>query len=291
MTDRISLSRRQTLQALSGAIVVTGTAGCLDGQGVVDGDGEGTESQATTTAATPGPFTDISIETRTLQVGVRSDSAVSRVNVIGPNGELYGSQQRSQGVTQLRFTLEYDYTPGVYQIVAVDTSEDERLGKTSLEIAPELSMPTVEIASERDGGLPDHINWPEVAFHCRIRNNGNGPAYLDRWSTSGNQPGSGVENGRFQLADSDYWIETVDRDKLAMVSSETEISIFTSSGVMVPASDKIEEECSQNPKTATFTFSVHTTSGDTVSQQFEYTYEMNDSGQCSVDNLSPVDGG
>jgi len=149
-------------------------------------------------------------------------------------------------------------------------------------------MPIVEIASEREGDLPDYINRPDVAFHCRVRNEGNGPAYLQHWSTSGDQPGFGTDKGYFQLVDSNYRVEISYGTDRVMIPPEEEISIFTGTGVMYVESDKIEESCSQTLKNATFTFSVHTISGDTISQQLEYTYEKNDNGECILNNLSMV---
>jgi len=151
-------------------------------------------------------------------------------------------------------------------------------------------MPIVEIASEREGDLPDYITDPETAFHCRVRNDGTGPAYLKHWTTAGDSPGGEMEKGRFRLADSDYWADPLLESRIVMVPSNTEISVFTSSSVMIIISDKIEEKCSEESKEATFKFIIHATNNTSISSRFEYTYVEDETGKCTWKSITQVNG-
>jgi len=99
-----------------------------------------------------------------------------------------------------------------------------------------------------------------------------------------------MEKGSFRLADSDYWADPLLESRIVMVPSNTEISVFTSSSVMIIISDKIEEKCSEEPKEATFKFIIHATNNTSISSRFEYTYVEDETGKCTWKSITQVNG-
>nr|WP_241768132.1 hypothetical protein [Haloferax sp. ATB1] len=133
-------------------------AGCLN-----DNGGSETPSDGTTSPDGKGPLTRIAVEGTTLVVELSEETDIDQVNLIQPNGELFGKRDVAAGAQQVSFEIGTAYAPGEYQIVAL--KGEETVTETSLAIQPELVI--------RDVGLyrnnPDKHGTKSMAKAKRIR--------------------------------------------------------------------------------------------------------------------------
>lgn len=140
MPDAPERTRRQFLRA-GLATSLLGLAGC--------GEGDATTS---TQPASDGPFARVAVDGEFLVVELAPEQDVSTVNLIAPDGTLFGQRQPAAGVRTLRFRLiELDslqpkhYTPGEYELVAVS---GEKTASQSVKLRSDLRVR--EIAQHSD---------------------------------------------------------------------------------------------------------------------------------------------
>jgi len=98
-----TISRRTVLRTAAGAALVS-VAGCLN----TDGD-SGTSGDGTGSPDGQGPLQRVAIEGTTLVVELSSDADVDQVNLIQPNGELFGTRDVAAGAQQVSFEVRTSY--------------------------------------------------------------------------------------------------------------------------------------------------------------------------------------
>jgi len=188
------ISRRTALRTVAGAALVS-VAGCLN-----DNGGSGTPGDGTTSPDGKGPLTRIAVEGTTLVVELSADADVDKVNLIQPNGELFGKRDVAAGVQQVAFEIGTAYAPGEYRIVAL--KGEETVVETTTELRPEIQIQDVGLYRNN----PDKP-WDEVygesetdrikngeAF-VTVENTGSGPEAITELIFSGDVPNP-IENPR-----------------------------------------------------------------------------------------------
>lgn len=261
--DQSHFNRRTVLQTAAG-LSLAGLAGCLNGSGDA--------SDGTTTANDDSDgqsvLNRVAVEETTLVVELGSEADVEQVNLIQPNGELFGRREVAAGVRQVSFEIGTAYDPGEYRVLAVQG--EDTVGETSLDIRPELEI--VDVGLFRNN--PDKP-WDEVYGESKtdrrkdseafvsIRNSGTGPDAAISLRFLGDVPNP-AENPRNE--------GIYEADEVVIPAGETR-DVYSNS---LPFSAQTGDEgmgCSVDIDSGEFSVHVGTrVSGDEVSENFEVKY-------------------
>lgn len=181
------ISRRTALRTVASA-ALAGVAGCLN-----DNGGSETPSDGTTSPDGRGPLTRIAVEGTTLVVELSEEADVNQINLIQPNGELFGKRDVAAGAQQVSFEIGTAYAPGEYRVLAL--KGEETVVETSTELRPEIQIQDVGLYRNN----PDKP-WDEVygesetdrikngeAF-VTVENTGSGPEAITELIFSGDVP-------------------------------------------------------------------------------------------------------
>ncbi|QOS13385.1 putative secreted glycoprotein (plasmid) [Haloferax gibbonsii] len=265
--DQSHFNRRTVLQTAAG-LSLAGLAGCLNGGGET-GDG--------TTTANDDPdgqavLSRVAVEETTLVVELGSEAEVDQVNLIQPNGELFGRRDVVAGVRQVSFEIGTAYDPGEYRVLAVQG--EDTLDETSLEVRPELEI--VDVGLFRNN--PDKP-WDEVYGESEtnrikdseafvlVHNSGTGPDAVISLRFSGDVPNP-VENPRNE--------GLYEVDEVVIPAGETR-DVYSNS---LPFSAKIGDDamgCSVDTNAGMFSAHVGSSvSGDELSKEFNIEYSGSD---------------
>ncbi|KTG25930.1 hypothetical protein, partial [Haloferax profundi] len=148
-------------------------------------NGSGEAIDGTTTANDDsdgqGVLNRVAVEGTSLVVELGSEAEVDQVNLIQPNGELFGRREVAAGVRQVSFEIGTAYNPGEYRVLAVQG--EDTVDETSLDIRPELEI--VDVGLFRNN--PDKP-WDEVYGESETDTKKNGEAFVTVANT-----GSGPE--------------------------------------------------------------------------------------------------
>ncbi|REA00885.1 hypothetical protein DEQ92_18930 [Haloferax sp. Atlit-6N] len=191
------IDRRTVLRTLGGAALAS-VAGCLDGS-----RGSGTTTSDQTPAATEraGPLSRIAVEGQTIVVEIDADAPVEQVNLIQPNGELFGKRGLATGARQVSFEIGTAYEPGEYRVVALDG--EETVAEGSLSIQPDLNIVEMGIGRNQPEEMwttsSDEVT--DEAF-VTVENRGMGPNAVTKLLFVGDVPYPSDEEGT-NYADAD----------------------------------------------------------------------------------------
>ena len=259
------VSRRTALQTDASA-ALAGVAGCLN-----DNGDSGTPSDGTTPSDGNGPLTRIAVEGTTLVVELSEEADVDQVNLIQPNGELFGTRDVAAGAQQVSFEIGTAYASGEYRIVAL--KDEETVVETSTELRPEIQIQDVGLYRNN----PDKP-WDEVygesetdrikngeAF-VTVENTGSGPEAITELIFSGDVPNP-IENPR-----GSGMHET---DRVVVSPGET-ADLFSNS---FPFGSESEDGmgCSPDGNSGQFTAIVETqVSGNQVTSTYDVQYSGSD---------------
>ncbi|WP_435320284.1 hypothetical protein [Haloarchaeobius sp. TZWSO28] len=125
--------------------------GCLGDSN--SGEPEASET-ATTTEALPDVVTEIGFDGMDLVVGLHPDAAVSKLNVISPDGTAFASKTVTRGATTVRipildadtgFNEPKHYTPGLHELVVKTDESTERI---SVSLEPDIQLVDVRVNSD-----------------------------------------------------------------------------------------------------------------------------------------------
>jgi hypothetical protein len=174
------ISRRNALQTVAGAALAS-VAGCLN-----NGESSGTPGDGTTSPDSQGPLKRVAVEGPALVVELSVEADVDQVNLIQPNGELFGTRDVAAGARQVSFEIGTAYEPGEYRVVALKS--EETVVETSLSIQPNLSIVEMGIGRNQPEKMWDSSSdkVTKEAF-VTVENQGSGPAaiYADNDDVSG----------------------------------------------------------------------------------------------------------
>jgi hypothetical protein len=259
------ISRRTALRTVAGAALVS-VAGCLN-----DNGGSGTPGDGTTSPDSNGPLTRIAVEGTTLVVELSEEADIDQVNLIQPNGELFGKRDVAAGAQQVSFEIGITYAPGEYRVLAL--KGEETVVETTTELRPEIQIQDVGLYRDN----PDKP-WDEVygesetdrikngeAF-VTVENTGSGPEAITELIFSGDVPNP-IENPR-----GSGMHET---DRVVVSPGET-VDLFSNS---FPFGSEGEDGmgCSPDGNSGQFTVIVETqVSGNRVTSTYNVQYSGSD---------------
>jgi hypothetical protein len=265
--DNPHLSRRTALRTVAGAALAS-VAGCLN-NGDSPGGGNSTPSDE------GGVIQEVTVEGTELVVEYSSEEEVDQINLVQPNGELFGQRETAAGSQQVSFEIGTSYEPGEYTVVAL--SGEETLAESSSVIQPEIGIQEVGLYRNN----PEKP-WDEVygdtetdrlkngEAYVTVENTGSGPEAIVELIFSGDVPNP-VEDPR---GSGMYETEQV------VISPGETTDLFSSS---FPFGSESEEGmgCSPDGNSGQFTVTVRTqVGGDQVSKSFDVQYsgstEMSD---------------
>ena len=265
--DNPHLSRRTALRTVTGAALVS-VAGCLNNDDSPDG-GNSTPSDEREIVQ------QVTVEGTELVVEYSSEEGVDQINLVQPNGELFGQRETAAGSQQVSFEIGTSYEPGEYTVVAL--SGEETLAESSSLIQPEIGIQEVGLYRNN----PEKP-WDEVygdtetdrlkngEAYVTVENTGSGPEAVIELIFSGDVPNP-VEDPR---GSGMYETEQV------VISPGETTDLFSSS---FPFGSESEEGmgCSPNGNSGQFTVTVRTqVGGDQLSKSFDVQYsgstEMSD---------------
>ncbi|MDL0121784.1 hypothetical protein [Halobacterium salinarum] len=196
MTRHNSLSRRTALRTVAGAALAS-VAGCLD-------DGGNTETPNDGNGAPDGQNTlkRVAVDGTTLVIELTAEADVDQINLIQPNGELFGQREVATGSQQVSFEIGTAYAPGEYRVLAL--KGDETIVETSLPIQPDLGIVEMGIGRNQPDkmwdGPSDEI--AEEAF-VTVENQGSGPEAITKLLFIGDVPYPSDEDGTNYAANED----------------------------------------------------------------------------------------
>ncbi len=259
------ISRRTALRTVAGAALMS-VAGCLN-----DNGGSETPSDGTTSPDGNGPLTRIAVEGTTLVVELSEEADIGQVNLIQPNGELFGQRDVAAGAQQVSFEIGTAYAPGEYRVLAL--KGEETVVEATTELRLEIQMQGVGLYRNN----PDKP-WDEVygesetdrikngeAF-VTVENTGSGPEAITELIFSGDVPNP-IENPR-----GSGMHET---DRVVVSPGET-ADLFSSS---FPFGTETEDGmgCSPDGNSGEFTVIVETrVGGNQVSSTYNVQYTGSD---------------
>ena len=133
------MTRRRFLRLGVGGSVA-GLAGC---------SGSEAESPSTTSTEEESVFSSVGVDGDFLVVEVAGSDALSKVNLIAPDGTLYGAERIQSGVRTVRFRLielklsqSSHYTLGEYELVAV--AGGDSIESKTVDLRPDLRIREIE---------------------------------------------------------------------------------------------------------------------------------------------------
>ncbi|QRY26034.1 hypothetical protein [Halobacterium sp. BOL4-2] len=259
------VSRRTALRTVGSAALV-GVAGCLNNNG-----GSGTPSDGTTSPDGNGPLTRIAVEGTALVVELSEGADIGQVNLIQPNGEVFGQRDVAAGAQRVSFEIGTGYAPGEYRVLAL--KGEETVVETTAELRPEIQIQDVGLYRNN----PDKP-WDEVygesetdrikngeAF-VTVENTGSGPETITELIFSGDVPNP-IENPRGS------GMHETDR---VVVSPGKTADLFSNS---FPFGSESEDGmgCSPDGNSGQFTVIVETqVSGNRVTSTYDVQYSGSD---------------
>jgi len=265
--DNPHLSRRTALRTVAGVALVS-VAGCLNND---DSPGGGNS----TPSDEGGVIQQVTVEGTELVVEYSSEEEVDQINLIQPNGELFGQRETAAGSQRVSFEIGTSYESGEYTVVAL--SGEETIAESSSLIQPEIGIQEVGLYRNN----PEKP-WDEVygdtetdrlkngEAYVTVENTGSGPEAVVELIFSGDVPNP-VEDPR---GSGMYETEQV------VISPGETTDLFSSS---FPFGSESEEGmgCSPDGNSGQFTVTVRTqVDGDQVSESFDVQYsgstEMSD---------------
>ena len=270
--NRPHISRRNALRTVAGATLAS-VAGCLNNDG-----NSGTPSDGTGATESQGPLKRVAVEGTTLVVELSTEADVDQVNLIQPNGELFGKRDVAAGAQQVSFEIGTTYEPGEYRVITL--KGEETVVESTEEIRPQIEIR--EIGLYRNN--PDKP-WDEVYGESQTDRKKNGEAFVTVENT-GSGPDAVVE---LQFTG----------DVPNPIENPREGGLYETERVVIPPGETIDSfsssfpfgtetadgmGCSPDGNSGQFTVAVETqVSGDQVSKTYEAQYTgSNDMTDCEV---------
>ncbi|QLC35486.1 hypothetical protein EFA46_014680 (plasmid) [Halarchaeum sp. CBA1220] len=278
MTDTTpSIDRRSALQAF-GSLTLAALAGCT-------GNGDsGPSGSSTVTPA--GPFASLDVQGTTLVVELESGADAEHVNLVKPNGSLFGTRDVAQGASRVSFDLGTTYTPGEYELVAV--TGDQTIGTTTRTLQPDLQILEMGIGRNQPEQMwngPERS--PQTQAFVTIENRGSGPTAVTQLLFFGKVPYPSGENGT-QYAETDisgiYDPESNTEIEQVVVPPGGSKTIYSSRMpfAFIRGGNVV---CQDQPQSGTFELVLETSTSNTaLSKRYDIRYsaseEFND---CSIE--------
>ncbi|KPN29426.1 hypothetical protein SY89_00139 [Halolamina pelagica] len=267
------VDRRTALRTLAVGAVV-GVSGCAAEDGPLPGPDPGTDG----TGTSDGPFRNVGVEGTTLVVELAPDTEIDQVNLIQPNGELWGTRGVAAGAEQVSFEFRAAYTPGEYDVLGLNG--EETVVEASLAIRPNLEIREVGLyRNHRDKpweevyGESDTNRLINGEAFVTVANTGTGPETVTELVFTGDVPNP-VENPRRN---------GIERTDSAIVPVDTQVDLYSASfpfGSVSPGG----MGCSSDGNHGEFTVTLETAiKASEVTKTFDVEYSgSSDLDDCSI---------
>jgi len=266
--DNHHLSRRTALRTVAGAALAS-VAGCLDSNGSTTPNGSESPADGS------GVFQQVTVDGTALVVEFAADSKFDQINLIQPNGELFGQREVAAGSQQVSFELGTSYAPGEYEVVAL--KGEEEAGDATIAVQPDLQIQEVGLYRNN----PDKP-WDEVYGDTETDRLKNGEAFVTVENT-GSGPDAAIEltfSGDVPNPVDDPRGSGMYETEQVLISPGETKDLFSNS---YPFGSESEEGmgCSPEGNSGQFTVAVETQiEGNQVSNTFDVQYsgstEMSD---------------
>ena len=263
------ISRRNALRTVAGAALAS-VAGCLN-----DGGSSGTPSDGTAATDSQGPLTRVAVEGTTLVVELSAEADVDQVNLIQPNGELFGKRDVAAGAQQVSFEIGTAYEPGEYRVVAL--RGEETIAESTTDIEPAIEIQEVGLYRNN----PDKP-WDEIYGDTETDRLKNGEAFVTV-SNAGTGPDAIVElvfSGDVPNPIEDPRESGMYETEQVVVAPGETVDLFSNSFPFGSESEK-GMGCSPDGNSGQFTVLVETrVNGNEITKAFDVEYsgseEMSD---------------
>lgn len=182
MIRHISTSRRTVLGS-----IVTGAAVAVSG--CMSGSSETKQSEADETKdGDSGIFDAVFVEGMDLVLELTEESSIDHVNVIAPDGELFAERTIPTGVRRETIQIGTSYTPGDYEIIALEDEEEQ--ATQSLTIEPDVNITDLRLARNHPEEMFEGASDIDIRTETiiRLENTGTGPDEIVGLSFSGDIP-------------------------------------------------------------------------------------------------------
>jgi len=266
------ISRRTALRTGAG-VTLASITGCLN-----DKNGS-TPDNGTTSSDNQGPLTRIAVEGTSLVVELSEEADINQVNLIQPNGEIFGERDVATGAQQVSFQIGTAYEPGEYQVLAL--KGEETITETSLAIQPDLVIQNIGLYRNNP-----NKPWDEVYGESQTDSKKNGEAFVTIENT-GSGPEAVVEL-RFgedvpNPVDNSRGNGIYEKERIVVGVGET-VNLFSDS---FPFGSEVGEDgmgCSTDGNNGQFTVVLETrTTGQQVTKFYDVEYSGSDEMQnCEV---------
>jgi len=285
MTDRpSSIDRRTALQTL-GSLTLAGVAGCLGNDG-------STPSSSSTTGGTP-PFADVHMQGTRLVVELASSADVEHVNLVTPNGSLFGTRGVAQGASRVTFDAGTTYPPGEYEIVAVDG--DQTLGTTTRTLQPDLQILDMGIGRNQPDKMWNGTSG-EIADEAfiTVQNQGSGPIAVTKLLFIGDVPLPSTKRGTNYVNNSDvsgiYDPEADSTTPKVVVPPGERRTVYSSTSPFGFAPGGAVT-CAEHEQSGSFETILKTSIGDSLTATYDVTYSGTEQvANCSINISERNDG-
>ena len=228
-----------------------------------------------------GIFDAVFVEGMDLVLEFTEESSVDHVNVIDPNGELFAERTIPTGVRRETIEIGTSYSPGDYEIVALEDEEEQ--ATRSLTIEPDVQIADLRLARNHPDEMFEDASDIDIRTETiiRLENRGTGPDEIVGLSFSGDVPrptpadfeDSGIYDTESDLRRHADSIEIPPDNEVIIYS---QLMPFSVSGENVGCSpDGQQGEFEVNVKSA-----VHE---DPVSSTYSVTYTGTDLNECEIE--------
>ncbi|GGL40654.1 hypothetical protein GCM10009037_25500 [Halarchaeum grantii] len=285
MTDNSpSIDRRSALQAL-GSLTLAALAGCT-------GNGN-SGTLSTSTTSTAGPFASLGVQGTTLVAELESDAEVDHVNLVKPNGSLFGTRDVAEGASRVSFDVGTTYTPGEYTLVAV--TGDQTVGTTTRVLRPDLQILDMGIGRNQPEKMWNGTER-EIAdeAYVVVENRGSGPGAVTKLLFIGDVPLPSTENGTNYVNNSDvsgiYDPETDSTTQTVVIPPGERRTVYSATSPFGFAPGGAIT-CMDHRQTGSFKLVLKTSLGDSLSTTYDVTYSASEQvDNCSISISEATDG-
>jgi hypothetical protein len=219
-------------------------------------------------------------------VEVASDAEADQINLIQPNGELFGQREFTAGSQQVSFEIGTAYPSGEYDVVALQG--EKIVAETTLSIEPDLEIVEMGIGRNQPekmwDGEEDEII--EEVF-VTVENEGSGPDSITKLLFTGEVPYPSDEEGTNYADDEDvsgmYDPSSDSEVDNVIIGAGERLTIYSSRSpfAFVPGAGT---SCSDEHQSGEFTMTLNTRlDSDRVSKTYSIQYSAaEEKGNCEI---------
>ena len=277
MIRNTSTTRRTVLSGIATGTAVA-ASGCLSGSSETGQSESGDDSDEY-----GGIFDAVFVDGMDLVLELTEESSVDHVNVIDPAGELFAERTIPTGVRRETIELGTSYSPGDYEIVALEDEEEQTTRSLTIE-------PAVRIADLRLGqNHPDEMFEGATERETRneviltLKNEGTGPDAATRLSFQGHIPRQTPDEDTFEESGLYDTEDEISRhaDSIDLPPNE-EVIVYSYRRPFSAATERVS--CTPDTEHGEFDVIVETAVQDAeIVETYEVSYTGEDLIECDIE--------